>query len=143
MARLRLSSGPRNRRNLTRKEGRRTKVGNHQMEPKAALSAIRDFIAATPPAVTAPDPSEGAKAVSTPVVQPVELAHEPVPPVEDGPQPGDLRLVIEQDGDTGQYVYKTIDRRTGETLQQFPREQILKLREEMDYASGDVFDGQA
>ena len=51
--------------------------------------------------------------------------------------------MIEQDAGTGQYVYKTVDRRTGETLQQFPREQILKLREEMGYASGDVFDGQA
>ena len=113
------------------------------MEPKAALSAIRDFIAPAAPAVTAPDPSEGVKVVSGPAVQPAEPVQEPLPPVDDGPQPGDLRLVIEQDGDTGQYVYKTVDRRTGETLQQFPREQILKLREEMGYASGAVFDGQA
>ena len=111
------------------------------MEPKAALSAIRDFVASTVPATNAPDPSEGANAVSAPAVQPVE--HEPPPPVEAGPQPADLRLVIEQDGDSGEYVYKTVDRRTGETLQQFPREQILKLREEANYASGDVFDGQA
>lgn len=115
------------------------------MEPKAALSAIRDFIAPVSPA-NAPDPSEGANVVSgqakaqpTPQAAPAE----PVQTVDDGPQPGDLRLVIEQDDSSGEYIYKTVDRRTGETLQQFPREQILKLREEVGYASGDVFDGQA
>ncbi len=116
------------------------------MEPKAALSAIRDFIAPVAPS-NAPDPSEGAKVVSNEAAriatpEPAREA-EPAQPVDDGPQPGDLRLVIEQDDGTGQYVYKTVDRRTGETLQQFPREQILKLREEANYASGDVFDGQA
>ena len=111
------------------------------MEPKAALSAIRDLVAATAPAKNAPDPSEGAKVVLTPAAPPAEP--EPSAPVDNGPQPGDLRLVIEQDGDSGEYVYKTVDRRTGETLQQFPREQILKLREAATYASGDVYDGQA
>lgn len=116
------------------------------MEPKAALSAIKDFIAPVAPS-NAPVPSAGAKAVAgegarVAAPQPVHEA-EPAQPVDDGPQPGDLRLVIEQDNDTGQYVYKTIDRRTGETLQQFPREQILKLREEANYMSGDVFDGRA
>lgn len=111
------------------------------MEPKAALSAIRDFVASAAPASNAPDPSEGAKVVSAPAAHPIE--HEPVKPVDDGPQPGDLRLVIEQDDTSGEYIYKTVDRRTGETLSQYPREQILKLREEARYASGDVFDGQA
>jgi flagellar protein FlaG len=111
------------------------------MEHQAALSAIRDFAASTTPATNAPDLSEGANVVLAPAVQPPEP--EPAPPVDDGPQPGDLRLVIEQDDDSGQYVYKTVDRRTGETLQQFPREQILKLREEVTYGPGDVFDGQA
>ena len=111
------------------------------MEPKAALSAIRDFAASTASASSAPDLSEGANVVSAPAAPPVE--HEPAPPVDNGPQPGDLRLVIEQDDNSGEYIYKTVDRRTGETLQQFPREQILKLREETTYASGDVSDGQA
>jgi len=105
------------------------------------LSAIRDFVAATAPAANAPDPSEGAKSVAAPVAQPIEPA--PSAPADNGPQPGDLRLVIEQDNDSGEYVYKTVDRRTGETLQQFPREQILKLREAASYATGDVYDGQA
>ena len=119
------------------------------MEPKAALSAIHDFIAPSSPISPAPDSSVGALAVSpspataSPIGAPKPVEEAPAQPVNDGPQPGDLRLVIEQDHETGEYIYKTIDRRTGETLQQYPREQILKLRENARYATGDVFDGQA
>lgn len=122
------------------------------MEPKAALSAIRDFIAP----VNAPEPSEGVRVVQGQLKaafgqpQPVDGAQaapaaeaKPEAPVDKGPQPGDLRLVIEHNDDTGDYVYKTVDRRTGETLQQFPREEILKLREASRYHSGDVYDGKA
>ena len=64
------------------------------------------------------------------------------PPVaDDGPQPGDLRLVIEQDPDSGSYVYKTVDRRTGDILQQFPREDILRMKQAEHYDPGEVFDG--
>ena len=126
------------------------------MEPKAALSAIKDFIAPVAPS-NAPDPSEGANVVSGEGVASARAAsqraardaerqaaiEERAEPVDNGPQPGDLRLVIEQDDDSGEYVYKTIDRRTGETLQQFPREEILRLRERAGYASGAVFDGKA
>ncbi|MDR6625716.1 hypothetical protein [Caulobacter segnis] len=106
--------------------------------------------------MNAPDPSEGARAVQGQLkaafgpAQTVEgeptapaVEAKPEAPVEKGPQPGDLRLVIEQDGDSGDYVYKTVDRRTGETLNQFPREEILKLREASRYHSGDVYDGKA
>ena len=121
------------------------------MEPKAALSAIRDFIAP----VNAPDPSEGVIAVQGQLkaafgqARPVDGEAAPAvedksdAPVDKGPQPGDLRLVIEHNDDTGDYVYKTVDRRTGETLNQFPREEILKLREASRYHSGDVYDGKA
>jgi flagellar protein FlaG len=54
------------------------------------------------------------------------------------PDPADLRLVIEDDQAAGSYVYKTIDPRTGQVVQQFPREQILKLREALDYSAGSV-----
>jgi flagellar protein FlaG len=122
------------------------------MEPKAALSAIRDFVAPVAP-FNAPDPSEGAKVV---IEEPAKVSQAEATPkderaraveaeklVDDGPQPGDLRLVIEQDDASGAFVYKTVDRRTGETLQQFPREEVLKMRDGPDYETGDVFDGQA
>ncbi len=54
------------------------------------------------------------------------------------PDPADLRLVIEDDEAAGSYVYKTIDRRTGKVVQEYPREQILKLREASDYTAGAV-----
>jgi flagellar protein FlaG len=108
------------------------------MEPKAALTALHnEFAAGNPAPVHAPEISEGAKSVK------VDVAPPSAPAVSDGPQPGDLRLVIEQNGDSGDYIYKTVDRRTGETLNQYPREQILKLREAEAYHSGDVFDGKA
>jgi len=58
-----------------------------------------------------------------------------------GPQPGDLRLVIEQDSVSGAYVYKTVDRRTGDVLQQFPREDVLRFMQAEHYDPGEVFDG--
>lgn len=51
----------------------------------------------------------------------------------------DLRLVIEDDEKAGCFVYKTINWRTGEVVQQLPREQLIKLREADYYAAGDVF----
>ena len=51
-----------------------------------------------------------------------------------------LRLVIEEDAASGDFVYKTIDRVTGEVLRQFPREEMLRLARGPDYAPGDVID---
>ena len=48
----------------------------------------------------------------------------------------DLRLVIEPHGSS--YVYKTIDRRTGEIVSQYPVEEILKMMSEQRYTAGVV-----
>ncbi|HEX4180299.1 MAG TPA: hypothetical protein VHY32_05875 [Caulobacteraceae bacterium] len=50
--------------------------------------------------------------------------------------PADLRLVIEEDKKAGSVIYKTVDWRTGEVVQQLPREQVLLLRETQNYAAG-------
>lgn len=50
----------------------------------------------------------------------------------------DLRLIIEEDTSVGAYVYKTVDRNTGEVISQFPREEVLKLRDSAEYEVGDV-----
>jgi flagellar protein FlaG len=86
---------------------------------------------------TAPGPSAGGVSVSAPK----DAAPAEKPVVADGPQPGDLRLVIEQDAKTGTYVYKTVDRRTGDILQQFPREDVLRFKQAEHYDPGGVFDG--
>jgi flagellar protein FlaG len=71
----------------------------------------------------------------------------PVPPVRKDPAqdaPGaasaDLRLVIEEDTDGKGFIYKTLDRRTGEVVQVFPRDTILKLQESDSYSPGTVVD---
>jgi len=54
------------------------------------------------------------------------------------PTPADLRLVIEENAATGVFIYKTIDRRTGEVVSQLPREEVVRLHQSEDYFSGDV-----
>ena len=55
----------------------------------------------------------------------------------------DVRLIIEEDEKTGSFVYKTMDRRTGQVIQQFPREEILRLKQEQQYIAGAVIDARA
>jgi len=52
--------------------------------------------------------------------------------------PVDMRLVIEEDKASNSYVYKTVNRLTGEVIQQLPREQVLQMREQLTYEAGDV-----
>ena len=49
----------------------------------------------------------------------------------------DLRLIIEEDP-AGGYVYKTVDRKTGQVVQQLPRDEVLRMREHVDYHAGGV-----
>jgi flagellar protein FlaG len=55
----------------------------------------------------------------------------------------DVRLVIEEDQSSGAFIYKTMDRRTGQVIQQFPREEILRLKQESEYQAGAVIDARA
>ncbi|OXE36481.1 MAG: hypothetical protein CGW95_07390 [Phenylobacterium zucineum] len=48
----------------------------------------------------------------------------------------DLRLVIEEH--QGSYIYKTINRLTGETVAQYPREDMIKMRDAVNYKAGKV-----
>ena len=64
-------------------------------------------------------------------------------PVQTGPDPVQMRLVIEEDQATGSYVYKTVNRVTGEIIQQLPRADVLKLRGERHYAAGTVIRTEA
>jgi flagellar protein FlaG len=85
-----------------------------------------------------PDPTFGQK------------AHEPRPDTVSSAKraaqsqdPVDMRLVIEEDKASNSYVYKTVNRLTGEVIQQLPRDQVLKLREQLDYEAGDVVSAKA
>ena len=48
------------------------------------------------------------------------------------------RLVIEQGSRAGTFVYKTLDRETGEVVSQFPSEKLLEMTERPDYDVGTV-----
>lgn len=50
----------------------------------------------------------------------------------------DLRLIIEEDKASGTYVYKTVNRVTGEIVLQLPREEILRKHDEPSYVAGGV-----
>ena len=73
------------------------------------------------------------------IARPVEPTAETAGPTRQG-QTADLRLVIEEDEATGAFVYKTLDRRTGEVVQQLPRESVLKAMTSDDYSPGMVVD---
>ena len=57
--------------------------------------------------------------------------------------PVDLRLVIEEDSASGSYIYKQVNRLTGEVLMQFPRDEILKMHQQIDYEAGSVIRTEA
>ena len=57
--------------------------------------------------------------------------------------PADLRLIIEEDKASGSYVYKTVNRATGEIVLQLPRDDVLKLRDTVNYAAGHVIRAKA
>lgn len=85
------------------------------------------------PFAATPDPTFGRQ---TPSPQPDSgQALETAVPQSD---PVDLRLIIEEDQASGSYVYKTVNRRTGEVVLQLPRAEVLKMREETQYVAGVV-----
>lgn len=53
------------------------------------------------------------------------------------------RLVIEEGPTRGSFIYKTLDRVTGEVVRQLPREDIVQLMASGDYAKGAVIDTNA
>jgi flagellar protein FlaG len=54
-----------------------------------------------------------------------------------------LRLVIEEDQATGEFIYKTLDRSTGEVILQLPRKEVLKSVLSGAYSAGDVIKARA
>jgi len=55
----------------------------------------------------------------------------------------DYRLVIEEGPRRGSFVYKTINRTTGELIRQYPREALVKMTQDAAYTSGTVADTKA
>jgi len=56
-----------------------------------------------------------------------------------GPTPAYLlRLTVDKDPDTGEWVYKAIDRYTGEVVRVLPRQELVKMKESANYKAGSV-----
>ena len=53
------------------------------------------------------------------------------------------RLVIEEGPQAGTFVYKTLDRVTGEIIRQLPREQVVDLMRTPHYSAGTVINTTA
>jgi hypothetical protein len=51
-------------------------------------------------------------------------------------------LEISQDGDTGRFIYKTVDDKTGEVVRQFPPEEVLNFITRFREAAGLLVDGK-
>ena len=82
-----------------------------------------------------PDPTYGQRTQQKPHPDDLGIKAPPTPPSQDQ---ADMRLVIEEDKASGSYVYKTVNRLTGEVIQQLPREQVLQLRDQLEYEAGSV-----
>lgn len=48
------------------------------------------------------------------------------------------KLVIEQGARKGVFIYKVLDRETGEVVRQLPREEVARLGNQNGYAAGTV-----
>ncbi|MDP2261273.1 MAG: flagellar protein FlaG [Caulobacter sp.] len=93
------------------------------MKAIAPLSPVASTGAFQPPQITRPDT--------------------PRPPKDAAPQSADLRLIIEEDEQSGAIVYKTLDRRTGEVVRQLPREEVLRLKDDPAYDPGDIVNSKS
>jgi flagellar protein FlaG len=101
-----------------------------------------DANAKVPPAQPVAEPLQyPSKPASTPSQdQPPAVAPPDVPAYI--AEPADYRLVIDKDPISGTFIYKTVDRSTGETVAQFPSDEIVTLRDSADYMAGTVFKAQ-
>jgi flagellar protein FlaG len=80
-----------------------------------------------------------ARVPSIALLTPVSLdrgAEAPQRPVQNDHDAGRYRLTIEEGPDG--YVYKTLDRVTGEVIRQFPREDMVKMRHSPAYGPGEL-----
>jgi flagellar protein FlaG len=54
-----------------------------------------------------------------------------------------LRLTVDKDPDTGDWVYKAIDRYTGEVVRIMPRQELVEMRKSTSYKAGSVINTDA
>jgi len=66
----------------------------------------------------------------------------PEPDAEPAPNP-EQRLVIQEVGNTGTFVYKVIDRASGQVVAETTREEVARMSEKAGYAAGSLIKTRA
>ena len=56
--------------------------------------------------------------------------------------PTNSKLQIDQDKETGTFIYRSVDPKTGEVIQQWPSEKLLALRDYLKQMEGVLVDKQ-
>ncbi len=74
--------------------------------------------------------------------QRVEILEEAVEKLIRRSLPSNSKLQIEQDRETGTFIYRSVDPNTGEILRQWPPEKLLELRASLTEMEGLLFDKQ-
>jgi len=105
------------------------------MDPKVAAVAA---VPTPKPVKVQPTAKAAQRAEAQAAKEQAAREQAPREPEAKAPEQVQMRLVIEMDQASGSYVYKTINRLTGEVLSQLPRAEVLKLKNEVQYAAGDV-----
>lgn len=49
-----------------------------------------------------------------------------------------LKLTIDKDPDSGEFIYRAIDRYTGEVVRQFPQKELMEMRKSNSYKAGSI-----
>jgi len=62
---------------------------------------------------------------------------------EDAERNARYRLVIEEGPTRGTFIYKSVDRITGEVVRQLPREEVVRMAQSDKYDAGSVIDTKA
>jgi uncharacterized FlaG/YvyC family protein len=75
--------------------------------------------------------------------QRVEVLHAAVEKLIRKSLPPNSKLQIEQDKDTGTFIYRSINPDTGEIIKQWPPEQLLKMKEHLREMEGLFVDKHA
>ena len=64
-------------------------------------------------------------------------------PSEEAERLARYRLVIEEGGAKGVFIYKILDRETGEVVRQLPRDEVARIGGQPSYAAGAVINTRA
>jgi flagellar protein FlaG len=97
-----------------------------------------------PPVYPVPEPSQSqVRPESTPSHQQQDIAASAPSIPAYIAEPAVYRLVIDKDPVSGTFVYKTVDRVTGEIVTQLPCEEVIRLKDSASYTAGSLVDDKA